>query len=466
MAGKAKALKNFYGFKPQLHTVGDKQWCCLILNDPNDQYGYKEDSFKIDFLSVAGYVQDGQHWLLGTVTDKDISSDGCYDFDAKKRSDKTNEKTGKAIWVSDDELNSQLKSNWANSGNLVAIKVDDMPSLKCLAIALHQTRYIAKNPVTVYLQNSTVDKPDTLIEDLVICLDRLIEVSTPNHTDPYYSKMLAIAQLGVLVIPIPSNDKVPSIEIKDIFGNPTETKTLCVPYRGNLPKYEGIDFTLPSEPVKKPYTPNGAITTVYTPDERLTWVCNALKASGVPLESDTLRSIYDAIRATDANNELYHIALHLSGVAIPFPYREYIPPQNKIPTSTELVENINHPVTNSDSATNNGYMSLDTHKGGKDKFTELDRYRDLLEERNLTEEPTKSVKRSNKQIQYLIQILESTTYQKQLADLIVWIINNIGTKTNILELTEPQLAKVANAVFHNDNMLAVNPDQHIATLVL
>lgn len=457
MSSKIKPFKNFFGFKPQLHNVGGNKWCCLILNDPNSQYGFKEDKFDIEFLSIGGYVEGNQHWLLGTVTDKAIGSEGCYEFDAKKQSDKINEKTGKPIWIADDDVNLQLKTEWKDSGNLVAIKVDDISTLKCLAQALYTKGYITRNTVTAYIRTIVEDKEDKLVDDIIVCLNRLIEVGTPNSTDPYYQTMLSVSQMGILTMPIPSNDKVPSVEVKDIFGNVSDSKPICIPYRGTLPKHGGIDFTLPSVPEKKQYTPSNTTTTIYTPDERLTWVCNALRASNVGIESDTIESIYNAILNSPTKVTYYHMALQLSGVSVEVPELSPIL-EDVFSTPINVVKDVPKP--------NNGKLTPRSYEQVQNEVNVQDKYRELLVKSGLVEEYVRSSKRTPKEIEYLMQVLNSNTYQKQLPDLIVWIIKNIGTETDILKLNETQLSKVADAVFHNDNVLAINPDQNIATLVL
>ncbi len=483
MPYEPKALKSFFGYKTQLHTVGDKHWICLVMNDPNGQYGFKKDRFTIETQTMAGYISEsGEHWLLATVTDKTFTSEGVFELEIKKPGDKTNEKTGKAQYVLDTEATDAIKKAWSESGNLMALKCDDIPYLKQLVYALHHTKYITNNPVTVYIREIPKGGEETIQNDLIECLDRLATGNQPNNLDPLYQKMVVLSQLGILTIPFKDVSELPQVQLKDIFGNVTETKTLVVPFEGTLPKYTSISFTPPQAPDKKGYGGYGTnVNTVYTPEERLTWVCNALKSSGVPIENDTILSLYTAIHSSDMYDTFYRMALQLSGVPIdvhnnhvtikevtPIPLRT-VEPSNKGTVSN--LPGINDykipPMLNSNG---NGSVTSVTNGSTVPPFDSLDSkmqtYQKLIEEQSIHVDPTTLKKRTEKELEYLITILNSRTFKEQKANLIAWIITNVGMNTNIQTFKEGELAKVHEAVTHNDTLLDINPGQDVATLVL
>ncbi|MCC5640550.1 hypothetical protein LC593_32920, partial [Nostoc sp. CHAB 5844] len=121
----------------------------------------------------------------------------------------------------------------------------------------------------------------------------------PKQGTPEYDAANTVSLAGLMAIPVLSNDQLPSITLRDMFGQPAGEKINCFPFTGELPSYTAITVTPPKKADKKGNGKGGyggaTVTTTVTgylaPQDRAKYIADSLRAMGVDCKGDDIAAI-------------------------------------------------------------------------------------------------------------------------------------------------------------------------------
>lgn len=287
------ALDAFIGFGQYSFVDNEKTWLALKGNKGDGKYNFKDDNFDLPCTVLTGIVIDDDYWLCAIVSTKALEKNGCIDISIRE------EKDGK--WTVNTVKQDEICKLWCESGQNVLIHCNDIPVLKTFVGILHEYKMIVRpysESITVRF-NITDEQCKDIQAALCTFLMYAVVNGLPKQGTPEYDAAQTVNLAGLMALPVMSNDQLPSITLRDLFGQPAGEKINCFPFTGELPSYTAVTVTPPKKADKKGSGKGGyggaTVTTTVTgylaPQDRAKYIADSLRAMGVNVQGDDIAAI-------------------------------------------------------------------------------------------------------------------------------------------------------------------------------
>ena len=287
-------LDAFKGFGKPAFTSDDKTWVALTLNKTgrNDgQYDFKGEDFVLPATVFTGVIKGDDHWLIASLSPGAINKGGCFEFKVWK-----NGETG-AKGSFDKAAGEELGKQWQTDGSLAAVHVNNIPVLKTAVKILHELKIIVRpgNGEIIVRLNITEEQCPA-VETALNGFWSYVAANgdVPSDKDPAYAHAVEVNKIGLMSLPVVSEEQLPQVVLYDLFGKPTGRKIDCFPFSGQLPMYDAVTVDLPGKEAPKGkgggYGGGGSVDPVAVLNARRDFIIK--EASALDESVKTLKDVY------------------------------------------------------------------------------------------------------------------------------------------------------------------------------
>lgn len=304
MAGYTpKALDSLFGATCAIYETNGVNVAALKSRKGDGQWDFKGNEFSIEAKVLTGMKcpTTGKYYLVYNTHPAYEGKDGSFEIAVK-------EKNAEGKFASVKEKSEEQRLLWNNGYNTVALLTEGIDNFTVLAKVLSELSFVVKapRPLTAKYVMEQGDK-DAL--EIALC-EHLADFAANGKPAPgsaILAKAKIVADNGVLILPLMSENELPRIETKDMYGEVEAVNIECFPFvSSNYPIIDSIGITLPVIPEKSGsgagrsgYGGGANVTTTVTgylsPQDRAKYIADSLRGMDVAVVGDDIVAIAKAI---------------------------------------------------------------------------------------------------------------------------------------------------------------------------